>query len=125
MSDMRFVARVLEIFSQSHANAYGDLTWWVNGDDRVHFSANVSDVFAWNGIDVEPITPATLPELERAYVDLKKVGGESFTAILYAARLRRMRPQLAAYPGEADPARDAVSTLLDACGPERSEKWSV
>lgn len=125
MSDMKFVARVLEIFSLSHANAYGDLMWWIEGEDHVHFSANVSDVFAWGGADAEPITPAALPELERAYADLKKAGGESFTATLYAARMRKMRPQLAAYPGEADPAREAVSALLDACGPERNETWSA
>src|SRR5690606_34468152 len=109
VNDMKFVARVLEIFSLSHADAYGDLTWWIEGGDRIRFSANVSDVFAWGGADAEPITPKTLPELEKAYADLKEVGGESFTAELYAARRRKMRPQSAAYPGEADPARAAVT----------------
>lgn len=117
--DLSFVTRVLEIFSLTHADSYSDLFWRVdNGKLRLY--ANVSDVFSWGGSDVEEITAETLPELERAYVDLKAIGGESFLAVLYAARLRRTRPQGAAYPGEADKAGQAVADLYNACGPERA-----
>ncbi|MFL1904800.1 hypothetical protein ACJWDR_37705 [Streptomyces tauricus] len=113
-----FVTRVLELFSASHADAYGDLFWTVdNGAVRLH--ANVSDVFAWGGSDCEPITPDTLPALERAYADLKAVGAEEFTAELYAARQRGMRPQGAAYPSKTHESWRQVSALYDACGPER------
>lgn len=114
-----FVTRVMEIFSLSHADSYGDLFWRVD-DGELRLYVNVSDVFAWGGSDVEEITRETLPELEQAYADLEAVGGESFTAELYAARRRMMRPQGAAYPGEADEAGRAVATLYNSCGPERA-----
>jgi hypothetical protein len=114
-----FLTRVLELFSLSHADAYGDLFWRVD-DGEVKVFANVSDVFFWGGSDVEQITPQTLPELEGAYADLAAVGGGSFLAELYAARRRKMRPQGAAYPGEADEAGPAVAALYNACGPERA-----
>lgn len=114
-----FVTRAMEIFSVSHADSYGDLFWRVD-DFELKLYANVSDVFAWGGGDCEEITRETLPDLERAYADLKAVKGESFTAELYAARIRKIRPQGAAYPGEADEAGPAVAALFDACGPERA-----
>lgn len=116
--DHRFLVRVLEIFSMSHADAYGDLFWRVD-DRQPRLFANVSDVFAWGGTDAEPITPDTLLALEQAYADLKTVEAEEFTAELYAARQRGQRPQGAAYPSGAHESWRHVSALYDACGPER------
>lgn len=113
-----FVIRVLELFSLSHADAYGDLLWRVDNAE-VQLFANVSDVFAWGGADCEPITPDTLPALEQAYMDLKALGAEEFTAELYAARQRKQRPQGAAYPSDAYESWRRVAALYDACGPER------
>lgn len=114
-----FVTRVMEIFSLSHADNYGDLFWRVD-DGELKLYANVSDVFAWGGSDVEEITRETLPELEQAYADLKAVGAEEFTAELYAARLRKMRPQGAYYPTDAHESWRRIYALFDACGPERA-----
>lgn len=114
-----FATRVMEIFSLSHADSYGDLFWRVD-DGELKLYANVSDVFVWGGSDVEEITRETLPELERAYADLKAVQAEEFTAELYAARLRRMRPQGAAYPSDTHESWRKVYALYDACGPERA-----
>lgn len=113
-----FVTRVLEIFSLSHADAYGDLFWRVD-DGEAKLYANVSDVFFWGGSDVEEITRETLPVLEQAYADLKEIESEEFTAELYAARVRKMRPQGAAYPSDAYTGWRKVSALYDLCGPER------
>ena len=113
-----FVVRVLELFSLSHADAYGDLFWRVD-DGQVRLFANVSDVFAWGGSDCEPITSESLPALEQAYTDLKAVEAEEFTAELYTARQRGMRPQGAAYPSDTHESWRKVSALYDACGPER------
>ena len=113
-----FVTRVMEIFSLSHADSYGDLFWRVD-DGKILLYANVSDVFFWGGSDAEEITQEKLPELERAYDDLKAVEAEEFTAELYAARIRRMRPQGAAYPSDTHESWRRVAGLYDACGPER------
>ena len=113
-----FLVRVLELFSMSHADIYGDLFWRVD-DGTVRMFANVSDVFLWGGSDVEEITPATLPVLEQAYKDLKAVGAEEFMSELYAARQRHVRPQGAAYPTDAHEAWRRVSELYNECGPAR------
>ncbi|MEV0441848.1 hypothetical protein AB0I46_23220 [Streptomyces spectabilis] len=115
----RFLTRVMEIFSLSHADSYGDLFWRVD-DGKLKLYANVSDVFAWGSADTEPITPGALIALERAYADLKAVNGEDFTATLYAARQRGQRPQGAAYPSGAHASWREVSALYDGCGPERA-----
>lgn len=81
---------------------------------QISIAVNVSDVFAWGGADAEDITPEHLPVLERAWLDCKVADAEEWTVELYAARVRGMRPQGAAYPKEA-----AVAALFDACGPER------
>lgn len=121
---LEFILRVMQIFSLSHADAYGDLFWRVDkndlGMDELKLYANVSDVFFWGASDVEQITPDRLSALEGAYADLKAVQAEEFTAELYAARMRRMRPQGAAYPGSSHESWRKVAALYDACGPERS-----
>jgi hypothetical protein len=84
---------------------------------QIHAAVNVSDVFAWGCADAEDVTPETLPLLEQACLDLRAIGRSEvvYTADLYAARVRGMRPQGAAYPKE----RAATQALFDACGPER------
>jgi hypothetical protein len=106
-----YVRRVLDLFAQ--ADIRDELLWFVDGH-QVVFHANVSDVFEWGCADAEPITPDRLPDLERSYADLAAVGALECLAELYAARLRGMRPQGAAYPSKA-----GVCGLFDACGPER------
>lgn len=81
---------------------------------QISIAVNVSDVFAWGGADAEDITPERLPVLEQAWLDCKAVDAEEWTVELYAARVRGMRPQGAAYPKEAD-----IAALFDACGPQR------
>lgn len=82
--------------------------------DRVSINVNVSDVFAWGGGDAEEITPERLPVLEQAWRDCRAVDADEWIVELYAARVRGMRPQGAAYPKEP-----GIAALFDACGPER------
>lgn len=109
--ELAYTRRVLDVFAKAHIHS--ELLWHVERH-RVVFSADVSDVFAWGGADAEEITPSNLPVLEQAYADLKAVCAEEHAADLFAARVRRMRPQGAAYP-TALPAQ----RLFDACGPQR------
>jgi hypothetical protein len=116
---LAFVQRVMEIFW--HADVCTELMWYVE-DGVLCLSADVSDIFAWGSADSEEITPQTLPVLEEAFRELKALGSPPWGRAewlpeLYAARVRGMRPQGAAYPeGAAD---GAVAALLDACGPAR------
>lgn len=111
LAQLDFTRRVLAVFAK--ADIHGDLFWRVEGS-QIYFAANVSDVFAWGGADAEDITPERLPLLEQAYADLKAVGSEEYMPDLYAARIRGMRPQGAAYPKTR-----RAQALFDACGPER------
>lgn len=114
---LAFITRVMEIFSLSHADTY-DLFWRVD-DGELKLYASISDVFAWGGSDCEGITPNSLAVLEQAYIDLKAVQAEEFTAELYTARMRGMRPQGAWYPTGAHESWRQIYDLFNACGPER------
>jgi hypothetical protein len=111
-----FQRRVMEIFYL--ADVRDDLLWHVK-DDQLHLSADVSDIFDWASADSEAITPETLPVLEKAYEDLEAVDGLGYLADLYGARMRRQRPQGAAYPDDPK-----VIELLHACGPPRGRDLS-
>jgi len=112
MSDSGFLVEVMTVFAQ--ADSHDTLLWWPK-DGGLALWANVSDVFAWGSADAEEITLERLPVLRQAFTDLKAVNATSWIAELYAARIRSMRPQGAAYPKEA-----ALQALFDACGPERT-----
>jgi len=118
-----FIQRVLKVFAD--ARVHDDLLWSVDERGLVSFMADVSDTFEWGAADGEPILPRDLGELERAYADLKALETTAdgvfyatsctrYTAMLYAARRRAMRPRARAYP-----AQSAIVALLDACGGAR------
>lgn len=111
---LAFLHELLQTTQTADINS--ELLWHTDGR-RIQVWANVSDVFAWGGSDAEEITPENLPILMQAVADLTSI--HRFDAIyapeLFAARLRGMRPQGAAYPKE----RAATQALFDACGPER------
>ncbi|MCX4751753.1 hypothetical protein OG455_41680 [Kitasatospora sp. NBC_01287] len=112
MTDPAFVHQVLDVFAR--AECHTELLWHVR-DESITFHANVSDVFAWGSADAEEITPERLPVLEQALTDLQEINSPEYLPELYAARIRGMRPQGAAYPDDAP-----TQALLDACGPERT-----
>jgi hypothetical protein len=113
-----FLRDVLEIFYRADAREY--LLWSFEGSGgRLRLWANCSDVFAWGGADSEEITPTMLPLLGVAFADLKAIDRTHWLAELYAARVRGMRPQGAAYPRSDEKHAAQVAALFDACGPER------
>ncbi|MFI5831038.1 hypothetical protein ACIA6C_27955 [Streptomyces sp. NPDC051578] len=112
MTDHEFLVEVLTIFAK--AESHDTLLWWAKGDS-IELWANVSDIFDWGSADAEAITPDRLPILQQALADLIEAGSTAWLAELYAARIRGMRPQGAAYP-----AAPGVQALLNACGPARA-----
>lgn len=115
-----FTRRVLKVFADAHI--HDELLWTVDEHGLVSFAANVSDTFDWGSADAEPILPRHLGELEKAYADLKALeialntpyptSYTQYTAMLYTARRRQMRPMVRAYPKQPE-----IAALLDACGP--------
>lgn len=97
---------------------------WSKRDNRLIPAAICSDCFAWGGADAEEITPATFDLFKATVEECEKLdeaheSGQklavSFADELFAARVRRMRPQGASY--ELYP--PVLWPLFDACGPKR------
>ena len=122
--DMDFVERVLRVFEEYDAH---DELYWRTGkrygggefNKPASFFVNCNDVFCWGSADLEEVTPENIDVLEQSYADAKaacECGHIYGAAMLFCARVRKMRPQGAAYPKD----HPELWPLLDACGPERA-----
>ena len=116
MIDQQFICDVLDLFSRE--DLVGMLSWCCDEEyTPITFWVKCSDTFCWGCADAEDLTPETLPILKQASEDCKAVDrilGSLHACDLFAARIRQMRPQGAAYPKNRD-----LWPLFDACGPER------
>lgn len=95
---------------------------WSEEDGKLFCGVDCSDCFFWGSADAEPLTPETLPILRQALEECEAMDKEHtdwycyiFVGDLFAARIRKMRPQGASY--EIYP--PGLWPLFDACGPER------
>jgi hypothetical protein len=110
-----FTRRVLALFAGDIAES---LTWTGDGITQpLQFVAWVNDVFLWGADDHEPITPETLPDLEKAFAEVRAIEKDDDyqAVVLWCARKRGIRPQGAHYQH----LRPSLTSLLDACGPLR------
>lgn len=121
---LAFVRRVLAAFDR--CDMHSDL-WWRTGeryggrqyDDPATFLVDCSDTFWWGTADCEEVTPENVGLLEQTFADLRVADGPGATVHigdLFAARIRKMRPQGACYAKRYAP---KLWPLFDACGPER------
>lgn len=86
--------------------------------DHTSFYVNCNDTFEWACSEGEEVTPENIQILEEAMKDCDAVlshGGYIYGTMLFAARVRKCRPQNAVYP-QSQP---GVCVLLDQAGPER------
>ena len=93
---------------------FGSELMWT---EDLEFSIMCNDFFAWGCSDAEEVNGATIDALEQAMLDVGEYTIDG--ALLYCARMRKMRPQNAYYqylPKELHP-------LFDACGPEREQSF--
>lgn len=137
-AELAFVTDVLEMLEDGYGDLKDAVFTWVDHQRRIRFDVNANDLFWWATADGEAITPENLPALKQAVQDVReaqgvgvepKVGaaGElwydwwhagSLGAQLFAARMRKMRPQRPCYKSFPP----AVQPLFDACGPLRNPK---
>ena len=114
-----FVMRVLKAASDVDGH---EMIWWrCDGEYApITFFAKCNDTFAWACAGLERITPENVADLEKAIADVSSATGRTGWGVdcswceLFVARLRKMRPQGAAYPED-----ERLWPLFDACGPER------
>lgn len=115
VNHFNFIFEVLRIMAQidSHSSLY----WNVESDGKIKPLMMCSDLFAWGCADCEEITPENLLVLKQTILDLENIekGLAMMEATeLFCARVRKMRPQGAAYTTDV-----RVIPLFDACSPER------
>jgi len=114
--DYDFVMRVLKLAERW--DMYDNLTWITYEEYApITFFINCSDLFFWGTADEEKLTPENIEQLEMALKDAEdacKYYGHIYGPILWCARMRKQRPQGAAYPSKRE-----LWPLFDACGPER------
>lgn len=115
---LEFIMRVLRTTAFENC----DDIWWRTDDEYAPLTlfVNCSDVFCWGTADAEEVTPENVAIMEQAYADCRAAdprSGYIYGSMLFCARVRGMRPQGAAYPGED---HKALWPLFDACGPERT-----
>lgn len=117
LSNLEEILRVLAAVAEAD---HTDMVWWRTDEEYtpVTFLVNCNDCFYWATADCEEITSENLPLFEQTLKDAReaeKTFGSIYAGELFAARVRKMRPQYASYaeyPPEMWP-------LFDACGPER------
>jgi len=104
------------IFHLLRITAENDSTDMLNWQTDLTFFADCSDVFSWGSADREEITDDNLHILERAFEDIRKTGSihEHYAFWLFCVRVRKIRPQGAAYPKDK-----LLWPLFDAAGPKR------
>lgn len=106
-------AEVFALFAE--AEDFQGLFWRIDmtpGRNReMKLFAMCSDFFHWATADLEEITAEDVPLLHQVLGDLRPLDAEYELGHLFAARKRKMRPQLPCYK-DFDP---PVAALYDAC----------
>lgn len=108
--------KVLRMFDDKD---WHDCLFWRVGDDgSVRWLINCNDIFTWACSDCEQITRENFDMIQPCIDDMAKADPDwryTWEALyLWVARVRKERPQGAAYPDNK-----AFWPLFDACGPER------
>jgi hypothetical protein len=106
MSREDFTNRVLAFFAENDIREY--LFW----TQDLHFFILCNDLFCWGCSDLEPLAEESLLDLARACADAGDDG-----PLLYCARRRGMRPQIAMY----EHFEERNWPLFDSAGPEREK----
>lgn len=123
VSSSAFLKELFELLDQY--DAHDDL-WWRTGkvygggqyDEPATFMIKCSDAFWWGTADLEDVNEGNVHLLRQAFEDCKKADprlGTCYGSTLFVARIRKMRPQGAAYPKDSP----GICQLLNECGPER------
>lgn len=119
--DATLAVRILEIYARADVQ---DSLWWREKDGQIRFFAPCNDLFWWGTADLEEITSENVDVLEQTERDLCALEEAThgtqmvYLSELFAARVRRMRPQRPCY--KSMPLD--VAALFDACGPARDPK---
>lgn len=120
MSDQEVGAFVLRVMAATAMWPHDlcDAIWW-RCDTQfapVSFLVGCNDLFFWGCADLEELTPSNIDVFEKAIEDVRAASGSCcYGPELFCARVRKMRPQGRAYPGDRK-----LWPLFDACGPERT-----
>lgn len=113
MNNPDFLIDLLEFLYQEDLQ---DMVWWSVIDRKPRFMITCSDIFFWGSADGEDITEENFDILKQSIKEVKEIDEYEVYqgCYLFVARVRRERPQGAAYPDNKD-----LWKLFDTCGPEK------
>ena len=131
LSNYHLMVKVMKLMS-----LYDDrdsLFWrWDEDEKEMMLYVMCNDLFYWATADLEQITHENVDLLKQSYVDCKianEITGVTYATQLFACRVRGMRPQGAAYPGDVEfkytdhteiDSQKAIRYLMDQAGPVRT-----
>lgn len=127
------VCNLLHVLSdQEYDLNVKDSLWWnVNMDTKqIDVFFDCSDVFLWGCSDSEQIFPSDVEDIKQAMADVYSISGFSYADILWIARKRKQRPQVAWYwtrslssscVTDVNSYEFKMKQLLDACGSEEDQ----
>lgn len=122
MSNKKMIGFIMAVLKLCDRFEIHDSLYWdfEDGDDKISFTITCNDVFWWGCSDCEKITPENIHLLEKSLDDCKKISRITvlYGTDLFVARVRKMRPQGAAYRNNL-PDYKKLWLLYDSCGPER------
>lgn len=123
---------VMSLFNGFDGLACDSLWWRTDGEYApLTLIVNCNDLFYWGCADSERITAADVPDLQKACEDIAvahatedstKHYGVLYGDLLWIARRRGQRPQLAYYNSFLN---DAVKKLFDECGSEIEQYGTI
>lgn len=109
------ILTILSFISEN--DLIGDVYWRCDDEYApITFWINCNDLMAWGSSDGEDLTIENLSVLRQSIDDIETIDkvGFIYGPSLFVCRMRKQRPQGAAYPKE-----ESLWPLFDACGPER------
>jgi len=111
-----FILQVMKFFEDHELHEFLYWSMAEEDDKPITFWIIANDLFEWGCGDCEDITEDNFSVFKQAVKDCEEIswalGG--YGCELFACRVRKMRPQGAAYPKEQE-----LWSLFDACGPKR------
>ena len=113
LADLEFYLKVLDAVAFDNC----EMIWWRTDDEYapVTFFVNCNDLFWWATADGEKVTPENVHLLKESFEDVAAIDDCSALGdALFCCRVRKMRPQGAAYPKD-----ERLWPLFDECGPDR------
>lgn len=121
--------RIFQVWCPDFHTSSSDLPYGLMWNPNLEPTVLCNDVFFWGCADAEDITIENIQVYEQAVLDIRALPfnnddesermARSWAGLLFASRLRNLRPQSVCYPAAESVASKKLIELFDAAGPVR------